>query len=37
MAYDEGQTGVKAKEMPDEQRGHRRLVIVSGQSGRSYD
>ena len=30
MACDEGQTGVKAKEMPDEQRGHRRLVIIPG-------
>jgi hypothetical protein len=29
MEYDEAQTRVKAKEMPDEQRGHRRLIVVS--------
>ena len=29
MRYGEGQTGVEAKEMPDEERAHRRLVIAS--------
>jgi len=30
MRYGEGQTRVKAKDMPDEERGHRRLVVIPG-------